>query len=209
MNRNNVWRFTIVMIVLLWSLYEIYPPKPRDLVQVFREKAQNRDATFTEIMKKAVELQRASPEKSYDDLREAIGTNDITKYFPYFNAKESRPPTQFILNRIQREAAGKIKLGLDLQGGTSVLVRMNTNNLTKADTGAVLSQAVEVLRKRVDKLGVAEPLIQPQGTDRILVQLPGLSAADQESALISIKKAAFLEFRMVHPQSDELIKQGA
>src|SRR5258706_7979731 len=109
MNRNNVWRFTIVMIVLLWSLYEIYPPKPRDLVQVFREKAQNRDAIFTEIIKKAVELQRASPEKSYDDLREAIGTNDITKYFPYYNAKEeSRPPTQFILNRIQREAAGAI-----------------------------------------------------------------------------------------------------
>jgi SecD/SecF fusion protein len=209
MNRNNVWRFAFVVIVLLWSLYEIYPPKPRDLVEVFREKAQNRDATFTEIVKKAKDLQKVSPEKAYDDLKEAIGTNDVTRYFPYYNAKEEQHPTAFILNRIQREAAGKIKLGLDLQGGTSFLVRMDTNNLGQAtDASAVLSQAVEVLRKRVDRLGVAEPLIQPQGSDRILVQLPGLSAADQESAKDSIKKAAFLEFRMVHANSDELVKQG-
>ena len=208
MNRNNVWRFTIVMIVLLWSLYEIYPPKPRDLVQVFRENAQNRDATFTEITKKALELQKASPEKAYDNLKDAIGTNDITKYFPYYNAKDEQNPTAFILNRVQRQAAGKIKLGLDLQGGTSVLVRMDTNNLSQADASSALSQAVEVLRNRVDRLGVAEPLIQPQGSDRILVQLPGLSAADQESAIESIKKAAFLEFKMVHPNSDELVKAG-
>ena len=46
---------------------------------------------------------------------------------------------------------------------------MDTNRLANAaDAGAALSQAVEVLRKRVDRLGVAEPLIQPQGSDRIL-----------------------------------------
>ena len=44
---------------------------------------------------------------------------------------------------------------------------------------------------------MAEPVIQPEGSDRILIQLPGLSAADQESAKAAIQKAAFLEFRMV------------
>ena len=210
MNRNNFWRLILVVLVVLWSLYELYPPQGRDLVLVFREKAKDRDATFTTIFRKAQELQKAMPEKAYDNLAEAVGTNDITRYFPFFGAKNELHPTTFILNRLQREAAGRIRLGLDLQGGTSFLVSMDTNQLARAtDASTALSHAVEVLRKRVDKFGVAEPLIQPQGNNQILVQLPGLSAADQESAKVAIRRAAFLEFRLVHPQSKELIEGGA
>jgi SecD/SecF fusion protein len=209
MNRNNFWRFVFVVLVLLWSAYEIYPPTNRNLVLYFREKAVDRDSTFTSIYTKAQELQKASPDKPYDNLAEAIGTNDITRYFPFFGAKNETHPTTFILNRLQRDAAGKIHLGLDLQGGTSFLVEMETNQLSRAsDASSALSQAVEVLRKRVDRFGVAEPVIQPEGANRILIQLPGLSAADQDAAKRQIQKAAFLEFRLVHPQSRELIEQG-
>ena len=106
----------------------------------------------------------------------AIGTNDIQPYFKFINASNELDPTTFILNRLQRDASGKIKLGLDLQGGTSFLVEMDTNALTasvrngdtnatvsQTDTAGALSQAVEVLRKRVDQFGVAEPIIQPEG----------------------------------------------
>jgi SecD/SecF fusion protein len=209
MNRNNFWRFVLVALVVLWSLYELYPPQGRDLVLYFREKAVNRDTNFTAIIQNAQALQKAAPEKSYDNLAEAVGTNDITRYFPSFGAKDQLQPTSYILNRLQREAAGRIRLGLDLQGGTSFLVEMDTNRLAQAsDASTALSHAVEVLRKRVDKFGVAEPLILPEGNDRILVQLPGLSAADQESAKVAIQKAAFLEFRMVSPTSDQDIKDG-
>ena len=209
MNRNNFWRFVFVVLVLLWSVYELYPPEGRNLVLFFREKAVDRDTTFTTIYQKAQELQKAMPEKPYDNLVAAISTNDITRYFPFFGAKNELHPTTFILNRLQREAAGRIRLGLDLQGGTSFLVEMDTNRLAQAsDASTALSHAVEVLRKRVDRFGVAEPLIQPEGNNRILVQLPGLSAADQESAKVAIQRAAFLEFRLVHPQSRELIEQG-
>jgi SecD/SecF fusion protein len=210
MNRNNFWKFILVVLVVLWSLYELYPPQSRDLLQVFREKAVTRDAAFTSIFQKALALQKAAPQKPrYDDLVEAIGTNDITRYFPAFDAKDQLKPTTYILNRLQREAAGRIRLGLDLQGGTSFLVEMDTNQLAKAtDASTALSHAVEVLRKRVDQFGVAEPLIQPEGTDRILVQLPGLSAADQESAKAAITRAAFLTFHLVSPTSDQDIKDG-
>ena len=66
-----------------------------------------------------------------------------------------------------------------------------------------MSQAVEVLRKRVDEFGVAEPVIQPEGANQILIQLPGLSEADKESAAANIQKKAFLEFRLVKEDSDE------
>lgn len=196
--------------VVVWSLFELYPPRGRDLVEVFREKAINRgDTNFTAIVQKAAALNRTAPDKAYENLKDAIGTNDITKYFPFYEAKNEVQPTTYILNRLQREAAGKIKLGLDLQGGTSFLMEMETNRLgSVSDANAALSQAVEVLRKRVDRFGVAEPIIQPEGNDAILVQLPGLSAAEQEEAITTLQKAAFLEFRLVHPQSDELMKAG-
>jgi SecD/SecF fusion protein len=76
------------------------------------------------------------------------------------------------------------------------------------DVSGALSEAVEVLRKRVDRFGVAEPIIQTEGSDRILVMLPGLSAAEQEEAIIAIKKPAYLELRLVHEQSDEDLRDG-
>jgi SecD/SecF fusion protein len=209
MNRNNLWRFVIVVIVVLWSIYELYPPQPRDLVQYFRERAVNRDASFTGILTNALALQKVAPEKPYDNLLEAVGTNDLTRYFPFFEPTNEMHPTVYILNRLQRESAGRIRLGLDLQGGTSFLVKMDTSSLTNAtDSSAALSQAVEVLRRRVDKFGVAEPLIQPEGKDTILVQLPGLSAADQQSAKDAIQRAAFLEFRLVDPDSEQNIAEN-
>lgn len=209
MNRNNLWRFVLVVLVILWSLYELYPPQGRDLVQVFRERAQNRDVAFSNIVYQANALQKKFPERAYDNLVDAVGTNDLTRYFPVFEARNEARPTTFILNRLQREAAGRIRLGLDLRGGTSFLVEMDTTSLTNtADVSQALTHAVEVLRKRVDRFGVAEPLIQPQGENAILVQLPGLSAADQENAKVAIQKAAFLEFKLVHEDSRSLLEQG-
>ena len=72
----------------------------------------------------------------------------------------------------------------------------------------MVSQAAEVLRHRVDTLGVAEPVIQPAGENHIMIQLPGLSQAAQDEARKNIQKAAYLEFRLVHPDSDKLLKEG-
>jgi SecD/SecF fusion protein len=209
MNRNNFTRLIIVLLVLIWSAYQLYPPTPKDLVKHFAERAVNRDTNFTAILQKARDLEGGNSEKGYESLRSAIGSSDVTHYFPFYQADKEVQPTTFVLNRLQREAAGKIRLGLDLQGGTSFRVKMDTSSLTnKQDSTAALSQAVEVLRKRVDRFGVAEPLIQPAGNDTILVQLPGLSAAEQENAESTIKKAAFLEFRLVSPTSDQDLKEG-
>jgi SecD/SecF fusion protein len=214
MNRSNFWRFLLVVFVVLFALYELNPPTARDLIQEFQNRADARarsDTNFLAIVNRARELQAKLPDRAFGNLLEAIGTNSITNYFTgkQFNVANEKDPNRAILNRIQRDSLGKIKLGLDLQGGQSFLVAMDTNNIAKEqDRERVLSQAVEVLRRRVDKFGVAEPIIQPAGSDRILIQLPGLSQAETDSARKQIEKAAFLEFRMVHPNSAELIAQG-
>jgi len=79
-------------------------------------------------------LQKAMAEKPYDNLVEAIGTNDVTRYFPMLRQKNEENPTRYVLNRLQREAAGRIRLGLDLQGGTSFLVSMDVSSLTNTPT---------------------------------------------------------------------------
>ncbi|TSA41871.1 MAG: hypothetical protein D4R57_00095, partial [Verrucomicrobiales bacterium] len=177
MIRNNFWRLTIVILVVLWSLLQTYPPTAGDLVTHFEKTARITpgDSTISNIVFTARSLAKANPEKQFANLMEAVGTNDITSYFAYDTKNQTRPTT-YILNQLQRETAGKIKLGLDLQGGTAFLVELDFSKLSNTNeiTGA-LAQAVEVIRKRVDRFGVAEPIIQPAGENRSLIQLPGLS----------------------------------
>jgi len=209
MNRNHLWKLLIILFLIGWSVSEIYPPTGKNLIQHFDERARVRDAALTNILTKARELDKANSVRTYGNLFDAVGTNEISHYFPWIDVTAQKNPNSYILGKLQREAAGKIKLGLDLQGGTSFLIGLNTNTLsTNTVREQVLEQAIEVLRRRVDKFGVAEPLIQPSGKDRILIQLPGLSEDARLSARRQIEKAAYLEFRMVHEDSRALLAQG-
>lgn len=99
----------------------------------------------------------------------------------------------------------KIQLGLDIQGGTSFLIRLIQQKGERLLTKNNLDQAVEVIRKRVDYFGGSEPVISPVGTDRILVQIPGLDPAKIIEARQQLSRVAKLEFRLVHPNSGTLI----
>jgi SecD/SecF fusion protein len=100
----------------------------------------------------------------------------------------------------------KIRLGLDLHGGTSFLLQLVPQNGEPITTD-MLQQAVEVIRKRVDKFGVGEPVIAPQGTQRILVQIPGLDPAQIQTTREQLQQVAKLEFAEVYPDRGELMAQ--
>jgi preprotein translocase subunit SecD len=86
------------------------------------------------------------------------------------------------------------ELGLDLQGGVSVVLAPTTDA-----TGEQLDEAVDIIRQRVDALGVAEPEITRQG-DAIVVQLPGVRNRDR--ALELVGQTAELRFRPVLAYAD-------
>ena len=98
----------------------------------------------------------------------------------------------------------KIALGLDIQGGTSFLIRLKAGD--KPITKGMLDQAVEVIRKRVDYFGGGEPIISPVGGDRILVQIPGLDTAKIQEARDQLSRVAKLEFRLVYPDNGQKLK---
>ena len=85
------------------------------------------------------------------------------------------------------------RLGLDLRGGTQIVLQTQDSPTARATTENT-DRAVEVLRRRVDALGVAEPTLARSGADRIIVELPGLQ--DPAAAAEVIGRTAQLT---VHP----------
>jgi len=86
----------------------------------------------------------------------------------------------------------KIRLGLDLQGGSHILLECVDTPEAPVDSDAV-RRVLEIIRNRVDQLGVAEPVIARQGERRVLVQLPGVT--DPQRAIEVIGRTALLEFK--------------
>ncbi len=97
----------------------------------------------------------------------------------------------------------RINLGLDLKVGMHLILRVENDALKDdaAKNDAVL-RAMEVLRNRIDGLGVGETLIQRQGQNDILVQLPGVT--DRNRAIEMVGRVAHLEFRMVNADAEKL-----
>ena len=84
-------------------------------------------------------------------------------------------------------------LGLDLRGGIHMVYQADFSSTEPGKEGEAIDGAVAVIERRINILGVAEPMIQKQGTDRILVELPGISEADKAKKLIG--QTALIEFR--------------
>lgn len=87
----------------------------------------------------------------------------------------------------------RIKLGLDLKGGFEILYTAEPLAAGAPLTKETLKQAAESLAKRADKLGVAEPEVYPEGSDRIRVRLAGVKNEEEVRGLMS--KPSVLTFR--------------
>lgn len=88
--------------------------------------------------------------------------------------------------------AHSIKQGLDLQGGTHVVLEAVDTPEAPVDDDAV-QRVVKIIEKRVNELGLTEPIIQRQGERRIIVELPGVK--DPEQAIEVLGETAMLEFQ--------------
>ena len=92
------------------------------------------------------------------------------------------------INNLQSKS---IHLGLDLQGGMHLVLEVDKSELTPEEAKDVRERALEIIRNRVDQFGISEPIIQPEGDERIVVQLPGVDDAERARAMV--KDVAHLE----------------
>lgn len=88
--------------------------------------------------------------------------------------------------------AQSIKQGLDLQGGTHIVLEAEDAGENKVTDDAV-ERARQILERRINEMGLAEPLVQREGKKRIIIELPGVKDPDQ--AIKTIGKTAVMEFK--------------
>jgi len=96
----------------------------------------------------------------------------------------------------------KTHLGLDLQGGTQLVLRLATEKLPAGDTtpqSELQTRAIRVIERRINSLGVSEPVLQGLGDDKILLELPGVE--DLQAANDIATRQAFLEIKV--PDKDK------
>ncbi len=97
----------------------------------------------------------------------------------------------------------KINQGLDIQGGLSVVLTAHSNDGQPVTTED-MEKSRAIIENRVNALGASEAVVQVQGSDQILVQIPGLS--DTEEALATIGKTGKLEFARLDSFTDETVR---
>jgi len=106
-----------------------------------------------------------------------------------------------------------LKKGLDLQGGMHLSLEIDESKGSVGNKTEAIERALKVVRTRIDEFGVAEPLVQKAGNDRIIVELPGID--DPRRAQDVVQKSAFLEFQITDetqalekalPRLDALLK---
>ena len=91
-----------------------------------------------------------------------------------------------------RPLANSIRQGLDLQGGTHVVLEAEDTDIAKVNDDA-MNRVVTIMEKRVNALGLTEPIIQREGERRVIIELPGVK--DPDAAIKTIGKTAMLEFK--------------
>ena len=93
-----------------------------------------------------------------------------------------------------------MRLGLDLQGGIHMVYQADFSEVEPGEESEAIDGAIAVIERRINILGVTEPIIQKQGADRILVELPGISETEKAKRLIG--QTALLEFRELVTNAD-------
>ena len=103
-------------------------------------------------------------------------------------------------DRLEDLRSRSINLGLDLQGGIHLVLEVDLSKLKPDEARDAVDRAQEIITNRIDQFGVAEPVIQRQGDQRIVVELPGLQDIDRARNLIG--QTALLEFKMLANYED-------
>ncbi|MDR0621551.1 MAG: protein translocase subunit SecD [Deltaproteobacteria bacterium] len=226
MNKNLMWRGIILLLVIGGGLYYLLPTllggvpsKDEPGFSILPSKVINLglDLKGGIYLAMEVDLQVAvnnATRRTMDDLRRRLNDANVTGYrlenenSPEILLELNDPANQAAVTEILDRYYGETLRVASREGTKSVLTYTTDALADLRDMTA--RQALETIRNRIDMYGVAEPDIRPQGEDRIIIQLPGVS--DPEEAIVLIGKTAILEFKLVDDGTttpEEAIRVGA
>ncbi|MEY3449524.1 MAG: hypothetical protein RL749_1145, partial [Verrucomicrobiota bacterium] len=227
-SRTWFWKIAVSLVALAVAWYEFHPIAPTPLEQFVPTQVIAQKPEFDKLHAEALERVKrykdaavAADQKSVSyfqalrDIGEGRGRAAPVDFRPFFftEAQIVSEPDQakrngIVLKQLLVGSQGRLKLGLDLQGGVSFTLKVDptgaeSGEKTAGDKSSVshadmVNQALQVMEQRVNQFGVAEPVLRPVGDLSLEIQLPGEDAANNPDVIDSLKKPAKLEFRQVH-----------
>jgi protein-export membrane protein, SecD/SecF family/protein-export membrane protein SecD len=115
----------------------------------------------------------------------------IWTLFPRTVVERVKRNGEFVYDTVRRVP---LKRGLDLQGGMHLALEVDESKGPVPDKSKAIDNALKVVRNRIDEFGVSEPVVQKAGSERIIVELPGID--DPRRAQDVVQKSAYLEFQI-------------
>ncbi|MFN5656271.1 MAG: protein translocase subunit SecD [Verrucomicrobiota bacterium] len=227
-SRTWFWKIAVSLVALAVAWYEFHPIAPTPLEQFVPTQVIAQKPEFDKLHSEALERVKrykdaavAADQKSVSyfqalrDIGEGRGRATPVDFRPFFftEAQIVSEPDQakrngIVLKQLLVGSQGRLKLGLDLQGGVSFTLKVDPTGAESGEKAAgdkssvshadMVNQALQVMEQRVNQFGVAEPVLRPVGDLSLEIQLPGEDAANNPDVIDSLKKPAKLEFRQVH-----------
>ena len=217
MKKSLISRFAIIIVIITVWAASIFPYRDQPFLEVMRDSAQPSliDNRFETLLKDAAAEIEASRD---EDGNTSLPARDVVKRL----ASKTEPPIDLadyiqiyeqqgasnktILQFVSRKASGKLKKGIDLAGGTEFVIGFDDLPESEERSAvAVRDEIVEIIRNRIDRVGVTEPAIKPIGERTISVTVPAVKPAEVAEYRELLTRVAKLEFRLVHSQNLELI----
>ena len=217
--------FVIVAVIAIFAL-SIHPLTPRDFYETFRKTLKNADDPVAAgLVEDARKLQQQRP-----DLNQAVALLEAAA-----NAKVDLVPlvkgsnlagNADVIALVRKEAAGSIRLGLDLNGGVEFVLelvpdrellagfaaeggakdRAEMEARMESEFNRYRDQAIETLRKRLETQNIFESEITPFGSRAVSLKAPIVSRDEKDKLLDLIRMSCKLAFRLVHPENDTLMR---
>ncbi len=203
MTRGMIYKLIFILLLIAFAIVLILPTVGENTMQV----SMNGDATaeqYEAVKKKFPSGAYIVTQKGAEltitgrNLNDAV-MNDV-RTFPGVRTSVIRKHWAEDL-----VMAKKINLGLDLQGGMHLVLQadfakiesksVDKKKLTEKEKSELTQQALELIRNRIDKFGVAEPSIRPRGNEAIEIQLPGVK--DPRAVKKAIGTTGQVEYRLV------------
>lgn len=185
------WKMPLIVLTVAFSLLMIYPPTDR---VIKKEKIKEVDG---QVVERSI-LEEAWFASLFRDrtVKEVILKEETTP--------EGKRVREKLVEYVAR---GRIKLGLDLKGGSELLYRVRVE--PGEERPRLTQEVIDILKKRIDPKGIMEYRIQEQGLHRVLIQVPGATKAETDALKDRIVRLGKLEFRLAAAKGSPEYQEAA
>lgn len=204
----GLFKLLLSLLLLVWAVCEMVPFRDRPLADELLRRSHGAPEIVA-LVRDARSVMALRGDDAFPLHFRRLADDSSIDLAQYFSTARVRGETVAARNRrllalLMGRCRSPIRRGLDLQGGLSVTLEIAPDALAERelDRQSQLGRVEEIMRRRIDSLGVSEPVIRRRGTSQVEIQLAGVFHRDNPDLLNVIRKPAKLEFRLVHGAED-------